>query len=69
MVAGGIEKLGKKIKSIDMFGEGVGFNIGNGGSTHQTYFGSIFSLVVIVITFTYTLKRYSVMSGYEDTVF
>ena len=34
MAAGGIEKLGNKIKSLDMFGEGVGFNIGDGKSTH-----------------------------------
>ena len=69
LVASNIEKLGKKAKSIDMFGEGVGFNIGGGKSTHQTYFGSILTLVVLVITGTYTFKRYTVMSGYQDTVF
>ena len=68
-VASDIKKLGKKIKSIDMFGEGVGFSIGDGKATHQSYFGSLLTLVVIVITATYTFKRYSVMSGYEDTVF
>ena len=30
LAAGDIEKLGKKIKSFDMFGKGVGFNIGEG---------------------------------------
>ena len=24
------QKLGKKVKSIDIFGEGVGFNVGDG---------------------------------------
>ena len=62
-------QLGEKAKSIDMFGEGVGFNIGGGKATHQTYFGSLFTLLVIVITGAYAFKRYTVMSGYEDTVF
>ena len=62
-------QLGKKVKSIDMFGQGVGFKIGGGKATHQTYFGSLFTLFVIVITGTYAFKRYTVMSGYEDTVF
>ena len=62
-------QLGRKVKSLDMFGKGVGFNIGGGKATHQTYFGSLFTLLVIVITGTYAFKRYTVMSGYEDTVF
>ena len=66
---GGVRKLGNKIKSADIFGEGVGFNIGGGSSTHQTYFGSLLTLVVLVITGTYTFKKYTVMSGYQDTVF
>ena len=62
-------QLGKKAKSIDMFGEGVGFNIGGGKETHKTYVGSILTLMVIMITATYIFKRYSVVSGYEDTLF
>ena len=52
-----------------MFGEGIGFNIGEGKTTHHTYLGSLLKLVVIVITLTYTFKRYEVMSQYADTVF
>ena len=62
-------QLGKKAKSFDMFGEGVGFNIGEGQATHKTYFGSLLTLAVIVITVTYAFKRYTVMSKYADTVF
>ena len=64
---GSAQKLGNKIKSIDAFGEGVGFNIGEGKQTHQTYFGSVLTLITIVITFTYAFKRYIVMSEYGDT--
>ena len=32
--ASDLQKLGKKIKSVDIFGEGVGFNIGGETSTH-----------------------------------
>ena len=32
--ASDLKKLGKKIKSVDIFGEGVGFNIGGETSTH-----------------------------------
>ena len=66
--AGRLQKLGKKVKSLDIFGEGVGFNIGDGQSTHTTYFGSLLTLAIIVITFTYALKRYNVMIEYGDTV-
>ena len=67
--AGGLERLGSRVKSIDIFGEGVGFNIGGGRSTYQTYFGSFLTLVVIVITSTYAFNRYTIMSEYGDTVF
>ena len=68
-VADGMHKLGRKIKSIDAFGEGVGFNIGDGQSTHTTYFGSLLTLAILVITGTYAFKRYNVMKEYGDTVF
>ena len=32
--ASDLQKLGSKIKSVDIFGEGVGFNIGGETSTH-----------------------------------
>ena len=69
MKAGGVEKLGNRIKSVDIFGESVGFNIGGETSTHKTYFGSLLTLVIIAITVTYAFKRYNVMSDYGDTTF
>ena len=67
--AGKLQKLGNKIKSIDIFGEGVGLNIGDGQSTHTTYFGSLLTLAILVITGTYGFKRYNVLKEYGDTVF
>ena len=63
-----LQKLGSKVKSLDIFGEGVGFSIRDGKSTHTTYFGSLMTLLLIVITGTYTFKRYNVMAEYGDTV-
>lgn len=53
--------MANKVKSIDIFGESVGFNIGGGKSTHQTYFGSLLTLAVIIITSTYAFQRYTIM--------
>ena len=54
---------------MDIFGEGVGFNIGGDSSTHQTFFGSLLTLVIIAITATYAFKRYKILSNYGDTTF
>ena len=62
-------QLGQKEKCFDIFGKGVKFNIGDGQSTHKTYFGSLLALACIVITATYAFKRYTVMSKYGDTTF
>ena len=50
--------LGAKAKSIDIFGEGVSFNIGGQGQTFKTYCGSLLTLSLIVITATYATKRF-----------
>ena len=63
------QELGDKIKSLDSFGEGVTFNIGDGETTHKSYLGSILTLMVFVIVATFGFKRYTVMSNYEETVF
>ena len=59
-------KLGDIIKSFDLFGEGVGFEI-EGRATNTSYLGSLISLAIIVITFSYAASRFTVMSDYADT--
>ena len=58
--------LGGRIKSLDSFGEGVGFQI-KGSSANKTYLGSIMSLLVTIVTLTYAYKRYLVMVEYGDS--
>ena len=62
-------ELGRKVKSLDIFGEGVGFNIGGGQNSHKTYLGSLLTLVIIVICGTYAFKRYTVLKKYSDTTY
>ena len=63
-----LQKLGNKVKMVDIFGEGISFNLGRNQTKYKTYLGSILTLAVIVITSTYAFKRYSVMIEYGDTV-
>ena len=64
-----LEKLGNKVKEVDIFGEGISFNIGRNQSKYKTYLGSILTLAVIIITSTYAFKRYSIMLDFGDTVY
>ena len=59
-------KLGEAIKSFDLFGEGVTFEI-EGRSTKTSYLGSLISLVIIVITTSYAFTRFGIMREYNDT--
>ena len=59
-------KLGEAIKSFDLFGEGVTFEI-EGRSTKTSYLGSLISLVIIVITTSYAFTRFNIMREYNDT--
>lgn len=68
IAAAGLEQLGNKMKSIDIFGEDVTFNIAR-SSTHKTYLGSFLTLVFLVITATYAIKRYNILSNFGDTVY
>ena len=48
-------KMGKMIKSVDLFGESPGFLI-NGSATKGTFLGALLSLGVIVITLSYGIR-------------
>lgn len=53
-------------KSLDMFGEGIGFSI-YGRGVHQSYLGALVSLIAIVVTLSYALDRAQTMLEYNDT--
>ena len=54
------------LKSLDMFGSGVTFNI-DGEETVKSYIGSFFSFVIICVTLVYAFTKWQVMVNFEDT--
>lgn len=60
------KKLQQSIKSVDMFGETITFEI-DGHATKKSFLGSFISAAIIVITFSYAFTRFEVMRGYADT--
>ena len=60
-------KIGNAVKSIDLFGEGLGFTIG-GSSTHKSYLGAFLTLCIIVVTLSYAIDRAQTMMAFGDTV-
>ena len=60
------EKISSTFKSLDLFGEGIGFTVGGNG-THRTCFGACLSLIAIVVTISYAQDRFKTMLAYGDT--
>ena len=58
--------MGKALKSLDFFGEGIGFSI-EGQGTHHSWLGALLSLFAIVVTFSYALNRADTMAKFGDT--
>jgi len=58
-----------KIKSIDMFGEDVGFYANGRSKTYTSWCGTLFTLLVIFFCFTYLYKRALDMFAYTETNF
>ena len=63
-----LDKFSSKFKSLDLFGESVGFTI-RGNGTHQTFFGAFLSLFAIVVTISYAQDRLKTMFAYGDTTY
>ena len=63
------ELFAARAKSIDMFEESIGFSMDKkGNASNKSVLGALLSLIVIVISTTYAVKRYGVMVNFEDTV-
>ena len=62
------EKLGSAFKSLDLFGQGIGFTI-SGNDTHQTLCGAILSLMAIIVTVSYAQDRFKTMWAFGDTTY
>ena len=63
-----LNKLGAALKSFDLFGKGVSFEI-EGRSTKATYLGALISLTIIIITISYAARRFEIMKEYNDTTY
>ena len=63
------EKITDLVKSIDIFGDSVGFTVNNGSSTYQTWTGTFVSIVIQILVIIYAVKKFTIMTNYEDTNF
>ena len=59
--------LVKFIKSFDFYGETISFEIKDGESKYTTLLGTIVTLAILVITFSYSYKQILVLKGFEET--
>ena len=59
-------RLGDLFKSIDLYGESIGFEIG-GESSFTSYLGAFVTLIILVITFSYAIQCFETMRFYQDT--
>ena len=59
-------KAGKLLRKFDNYGENASFLI-KGESRENTVCGSLVSIVILVITFSYALQRLSVMKEFQDS--
>ena len=50
--SGPFTKLSEAFKSIDFFGESIGFKI-NGKGTYNTFLGALISLCILTVTASY----------------
>ena len=59
----------KVLKSVDFFGEPpMSFDI-EGNSTYKSYFGAFLSMIIIIVTASYTQHRFLKMKHYDDSTF
>ena len=60
--------LGDKFKSLDFFGQTVGFQIAGKGSLNS-YLGALVSLLISAVSLFYAVGRFETMLAYGDTVY
>ena len=60
--------LGDKVKSFDLFGQGIGFEIAGRGSLNS-YIGAILSTAITAVTLFYGISRFNTMVERADTAY
>ena len=63
-----VKAIGNKVKSLDFFGQRVGFELG-GRQTLNSYLGALLSVLIIAISLFYAVGRFETMLKYGDTVY
>ena len=61
-----MQKLIKRFKQLDSFGQGMKFNIA-GNETFNTNFGAVLTLIIYMTVFVYSFTKYKNLVGYLDT--
>ena len=64
-----LKKLERTVKEVDIFGQGISLQFERDKEKHKTYLGSLLTVIVIIITATYAIKRMQIMLDYGDTVY
>ena len=59
-------KFSETVKKADMFGEAIGFEF-KGSSSYRTLPGAFVSIIIIVLTLSYAIDKFSTMVMYEET--
>ena len=63
-----LQKFGRRILSIDQFGEQPGFTI-DGQDSYPSCLGATLSLIIIILTLAYGTDKYFTMKDYNNTTF
>ena len=58
----------KHVRSFDIFGKQVNFNVSKNDKEYKSVFGAIMTFVVVLITVTYFIARVNILREYGDTV-
>ncbi len=60
--------LGEKVKSFDLFSQGIGFDI-EGRAGLSSYLGAVLSIVITLVTIFYGWSRFETLQEKGDTVY
>ena len=63
-----LSSLGSLIKSVDFFGQSIGFEVAGRG-TLNSFLGALLSLLIVVITLFYATDRFETMIDFGDTTY
>ena len=63
-----LDQLNSAFQRLDLFGSDVSLRE-NGQEQFTTCFGALISLLILIVVFNYTVKKYTTVVEYGDTVY